>query len=92
MGEYYDYLMNAVDSCYQRLMKTLPTCPPNPLSAWQGKIAIDAHCDQCKNTWPMEEKDCSLQGCYISLASPIYPITSISFELYSYDVCAQCIT
>lgn len=86
MSEYYDYLMNAVDLCYQKLLKTSPVRPPNPLSIWQGKMTIETQCHQCGTIWSREEKDCSLQSCYISLTSPIYPITGISFELYSYDV------
>ena len=40
MSEYFDYLMNAVDSCYQKLLKTSSALPPNPLCIWQGKTII----------------------------------------------------
>lgn len=86
MSEYFDYLMNAVDLCHQKLSKALPEAPPNPLSVWQGKIEADTICPSCQTILQKEEKDCSLQSCYISLTSLIYPITGISFELFGYDV------
>ena len=80
MSEYFDYSMNAVDLCHQKLSKALPEAPPNPLSVWQGKIEADTICPSCQTILQKEEKDCSLQ------TSLIYPITGISFELFGYDV------
>lgn len=87
MGEFFDYLMNSVESCYQKLPKTQPNAPTNPLSVWQGKTTVDTVCKYCAICVAREEKDCSLQGCFLSLTSLVYPVTGIWFEQFSYDVC-----
>lgn len=87
MSEYTDYLLSAIDNCYETMKKAEGECTiPNPFLLFEGKQQerISCFCGQlCEKT---SSKPLPVQTSYITLTSPLYPVTNIQFESYDYNV------
>lgn len=97
MNEFFDFLLNSIDNCYNQMKKQLSEEEmqqiENPFQLIQGKQK-EMICCQCgESSIPMKEekKETEFQNSYISLTSLNVPITSISFAVFDYDVLKNCI-
>ena len=87
MSEFTDYLLSAVDSCYEAMKKSVGICTiRNPFLLFEGKQQerISCFCGElCDKT---SSSPLPIQTSYITLTSPLYPVTNIQFESYDYNV------
>lgn len=90
MNEYFDYLLNTVDNCYNQMKKTegeeAVKNVINPVTFIQGKQQECVSCQCGKHKETSKEKETEFQNSYITLTSAIGPVTNISFELCDYTV------
>ena len=82
MNEFFDYIMDAVDSCYQELKKNRTIEIQNPLDLLCGTQEVVGG-----NSERQKKKDtCSFQNSFITLTSFLCPVTDIALETYPCDV------
>ena len=79
MNEFFDYIMDAVDSCYQDLKKHRNTEIQNPLDLLCGTQEVVNGQNEKKDTY-------SFQNSFITLTSFVCPVTDIALETYPCDV------
>lgn len=82
MNEFFDYVMDAIDSCYQELKKNQNTDIQNPLDLLCGTQEVVDGSDEKHE----KKNTCSFQNSFITLTSFLCPVTDIALETYPCDV------
>lgn len=87
MSEFTDYLLSAIDSCYETMKKANgDSTIRNPFLLFEGKQKERVSCfcgELCEKS---DSSPIPIQTSYITLTSPLYPVTGIQFESYEYNV------
>lgn len=87
MSEFTDYLLSAIDSCYETMKKSNgDSTIRNPFLLFEGKQKERVSCFCGKLCEKSDSSPIPIQTSYITLTSPLYPVTGIQFESYEYNV------